>query len=206
MDQTEKVKLWLERLKRFAINAEIHCSREEKVIRQELIGTRHVNMAFNEMLRQMHQDFGCNYERVVDSPKVLKGGMQILLFAIGENHFYTDLSAIHEILSYPTQNYNQFTIQDNLPMVGILNWYEGMIPIIRTHELLNEKDSDESVLLVYDVGKEIYGFTVSHIYSKHEIESSLYGSTIQVKDFVFKYLDFNHFEKQLIATRMRLKL
>lgn len=43
-------KIWLNNLKLFALNSEVHCSREEKPIKQELIGTRNVNLAFNEMI------------------------------------------------------------------------------------------------------------------------------------------------------------
>lgn len=199
----DKVENWLKNLKLFALNSEVQCSREEKAIKQELIGTRHVNVAFNEMIKHMHLDMACQYDNIVSQPVVIEGGMQVLLFTIGNNHYYSDISAIHEILTYPTKNYNQFKVIDNPPMVGILNWYEGLVPVIQTHILLEEISADENYLLVQDIGKEIYAFSVTKIFTKHEIERSSYGQEITIDDQNFSFLDFSSYENQLIAIRMK---
>lgn len=200
----DKVESWLKNLKLFALNSEVQCSREEKGINQELIGTRHVNLAFNEMIKHMHADLDCQYENIISQPLVIAGGMQVLLFTIGNHHYYADISANHEILTYPTKNYQQFRINDNPPMIGILNWYEGLVPVIQTHILLEETFAQENYLLVQDIGKEIYAFTVTKIYAKHEIERSSYGQEITIDDQSFSYLDFSNYENQLIAIRMGL--
>lgn len=206
MEAKDKVEFWLRNLKLFALNSEVHCSREEKIIKQELIGTRNVNLAFNEMIKHMHSDMGFQYENIVKQPIVIKGGKQILLFTIGMNNYYTDISAIHEIITYPTRNYNQFKVNENPPMVAILNWYEGLVPVIQTHKLIEEELSEENYLLIYDINKEIYAFTITKIYPKHEIDSSLYGKEIEIDDKKIKYLDFSSYEKQLIDVRMKLKM
>lgn len=206
MEVKDKVEFWLNNLKLFALNSEVHCSREEKVIKQELFGTRNVNLAFNEMVKQMHFDMKYQYENVVSQPAIIEGGRQILLFTIGSNNYYTDISAIHEIVTYPTRNYNQFKINENPPMIAILNWYEGLVPVIQTHVLLEENLAEENYLLIYDVGKEIYAFTTTKIYTKHEIERSSYGKEIEINDQKFKYLDFSSYENKLIEVRMKFKM
>lgn len=138
MELTDKVEKWLKSLKLFALNSEVHCSREEKEINIELIGTRHVNLAFNQMIKHMHSDLGFEYDNaVVDSP-VIEGGNQILLFTIGGNNYYTDISKIHEIIVYPAKNYNEFKLNDSSVIISILNWYEGLVPVINTGMLLKQ--------------------------------------------------------------------
>lgn len=206
MELDDKVEFWLNNLKVFALNSEVQCSREGKLLGQELIGTRHVNVAFNDMIKHMHSDLGFEYREVISKPQVIEGGCQILLFSIGDGDFYTDISGIHEILTYPTKNYVQYTVEDNSPMVGILNWYEGLIPVIQTHDLIKKKSNEENFLLVYDIGKEIYGLTVTNVYAKHEIERSLNGSQIDIDGRQFSYLDFSIYATQLFEVRLTTKL
>jgi len=214
MDSKDKIEFWLKNLQLFALNSEVQCSREEKVIKQELIGTRHVNFAFNQMLKHMHDDLSYPYENVVNQPVVIVDGRQVLLFKIGDDNYYTDITAIHEVLRYPTKNYNQIKINDNAPMVGILNWYEGLVPMIQTHLLLEEKkvevkekvEVEENYLLVYDIGKEIFAFTITQVFPKHEIEKSVFGKDFEINDQFFKFFDFMSYEKRLIEIRLKFKL
>jgi len=205
MELKEKVDFWLKNLKLFSLNSEIQCSREEKILKQELIGTRHVNLAFKEMIKHMHCDMEIENYSVINSPVVKENGVQILLFAVGDVNYYTDITLIHEILKYPTKNYNQFAIT-NPPMVGILNWYEGLVPVIQTSMMIKNDIAVENFMLVYDIGKEIFAFTVSDVYEKHEIESSFYSNDLTIGDRVFKHLDFESYEMSLIQTRMKMKI
>ena len=72
MELNDKVEFWLNNLKLFAINAEIHCSREEKVLKQEHIGTRNVNLAFNEMIKHMYTDIASYEEQLIEIRMNLK--------------------------------------------------------------------------------------------------------------------------------------
>lgn len=206
MHRKEKIDLWLDRLKLFAVNAEVHCAREERAFHQEHIGTRHVNQAFNHMIQHMHHDLEVPYDARFATAQVIEGGKQILLFTIGDNAYYTDIAEIHEVIAYPTQNYKQYPVSHNAPMVGILNWYEGLIPVIQTHALLNLPTSKEKYLLVYDIEKEIFGFTITTFYAKHEIEPNLYGQSLTVGEQTFNCLDFSEYAKSLIQIRMGLTL
>ena len=204
MINDEKVERWLQNLRIFAINSEIHCSREEKQIKQECIGTRHVNLAFNDMLKYMHGDFDLPYKNHLDQQLVLEGGRQILLFKIGNNNYYTDISLIHELLTYPTKNYHEMCVDDCLPIKSILNWYEGLVPVIYTDALLNEETDDRNYLIIYDIGKEIFAFTLSDFYQKYEIEPSEYGKTIHINKQSYKFLDLSSYEKELVKLRMNM--
>ena len=206
MSENDKVGRWLNNLKLFAINAEIHCSREEKVINQECVGTRHVNLAFNEMIKHMHKDLNFQNENDLSQQVIIEGGNQVLLFSIGDNNYYTDISLIHELIAYPTTNYNEIRISDNLPMVSILNWYEGLIPLIDTDLLIDKESTDKNYLIIYDIGKEIFAFTISNFYPKHEIESSSYGESIEINGHYFELLDLSSYENELIKLRMKMVL
>lgn len=93
-----------------------------------------------------------------------------------------------------------------MPMIGVLNWYEGLVPVIKTSEIINIESADEHYLFVYDIGKEIFAFIVSDVYDKQEIESSSYGKDLTIEGYVFKYVDFGSFESSLIQNRLRMKL
>lgn len=204
--EDKKVEMWLDNLKLFALNAEVHCSREERVVGQELVGTRNVNVAFDGMIKHMHADLNIMNKNIFIEPVIVPGGRQVLLFSIGGNNYYSDISEIHEIIKYPTNNYKQFNVEDHMPMVGILNWYEGLVPVMKTYSLLELEETQDKYLLVNDIGKEIYGFTVTDIYSKYEIERDLFGEELVISELKFKCIDFGTYEKQLINTRMNLKL
>ena len=205
----EKLEKWLNHLRLFGLNAQVHCSREEKTLGQEHIGTRHVNVAYHQMIKHMHSDMNLPYAHELPFDHVVEGGKQVLLFQLGDANYYTDLSAIHEILTYPVKNYRQFQVEGNFPMTGLLNWYEGIIPVIHSQGLLEESASeysDAQFLLVYDVGKEIYGFTVTRVLSTYEIDASTYGADFQMDHQVFKCLDYTKYEKTLIQNRLSLQM
>lgn len=206
MNIEDKVKKWLDNLRLFAVNSAVHCSREEKVLKQEQIGTRNVYFAFNEMIKHMHSDFNIEWENVINESAIIEGGSQILLFGIGDNYFYSDISVIHEVISYPSKNYNEISISNNNKVIALLNWYEGLIPVIQTDIFLNESQGENNFLLVCDIGKEIFAFSVSTIYQKHEIYKEIYSSDIEVDGRVFRFLDFGKYEDQLVNLRMNLKL
>lgn len=153
----------------------------------------------------MHEDMEVQYQSVVNPPAIIEGGKQILLFSIGTGYYYTEISLIHEIITYPTNNYHMFDVMDNLPMTGILNWYEGLVPIIKTGFLLEEEGREDNYLLIYDIGKEIFAFTVTDIFFKHEVDPLLYGKELKINNSVFNFLDFESFEDKLINLRMGLK-
>lgn len=205
MELKDKVVKWLDNLKLFSLNAEVHCSREEKALNLEFTGTREVNIAFNEMIKHMHQDLGFEYEGAITESTLIKGGRQILIFEIGERGYYTDITALHEVMTYPSRQYNQVSLKEEWPMIGILNWYEGLVPVIETHGLLGEPKSENKYLLIYDIGKEIFAFTVTKVYPKHEIKSSVFGQDICLDGREFKYANLERFEKHLIDMRLKIK-
>jgi chemotaxis signal transduction protein len=202
MIDNNKTKKWLKNLRLFGINSEIHCSREEKVLNQECVGTRHVNLA----VKHMHNDFDFQYENDLNHQLVFEDGKQILLFSIGEEDYYTDISFIHELIVYPTNNYKEMQVSGCLPLTSILNWYEGLIPVIYTDSLINNEFYDKDYLIIYDIGKEIFAFTITNFYQKFEIENSTYGKSIELSDKIFKFLDFCSYEDLLIKLRMNIML
>lgn len=206
MGADKKIEKWLDNLKLFSLNAEVHCSREEKAIEKELIGTRYVNLAFKGMIEHMHSDFDVHYEDIATENRVIEGGKQILLIMVGEAYYYTDISMIHEIVVYPAKRYNQFNVKENPTIMGILNWYEGLVPVIRTHELLDEASIDEKFMLITDIGKEIYALAVTEVYSKYEVEISEYGKDLVINERHFKYIDFQSYENTLRDIRMKIEI
>lgn len=202
----EKIEFWLKNLSLYALNADVHCSREEKVIGKEMMGTRYVNLALKGLLTEMHADLGYEYKKSVEDSVVLEGGLQVLLFKLGDEYYYTDLSLIHEVITYPKNNYYHFDVKDNAPMVGIINWYEGMMPIIQSHLLIGEDNLEENYALIYDIDKEMFAFTISDFIGKFEIEPNVYGEIIHVNQRKFTCLEFVSYEKQLIQTRLNFKL
>lgn len=80
MEKKETIESWLKNLKLFSLNSDVQCSREEKALNQQLIGTRHVNLAFKEMIKHMHCDLEIKDTNFDCKPVVLENGIQILLF------------------------------------------------------------------------------------------------------------------------------
>ncbi|PIQ25542.1 hypothetical protein COW36_21085 [bacterium (Candidatus Blackallbacteria) CG17_big_fil_post_rev_8_21_14_2_50_48_46] len=150
---------WIKILKTFSINALIQTAREEKALDQKLTGTRSVNIALSYLIADMENDLlnKTESENAYTFSLIERLG---LLFSVGDQEICIPADLAHEMIHFEKSKGNFLPIKDVSCAMGLLNWHEGLVPVLSVAELLNLNAApmnSQAVVLILDIGKDLFG-------------------------------------------------
>ena len=170
----------------------------------ELIDTRHVNLCFDELIFEMSEDFGLNIDNLHNENNIFEHSKQLIIFTISNQYYFTELKFIHEIINIKKRDKYIFKFNENELFYGILNWYEGLVPLVKTDVLINNKQDNFSHCVIIDVKKEKYGFIIDKIIQKIEIRENDMKEKISIGNITVKYINFEIYYEKLYKERLNL--
>lgn len=189
--------LWLQRLKSFAVNALIHTSREEQALNINLSGTRSVNIALSYLIADMEKELGVNPSTFQPFHFDLEQRLGLEL-KIAEKHYCIPADRVHEILAFSPQDERFYPLEGQNGVLGLLNWHEGLVPVISAAELLQvSSGATPQIIVIYDVGKDLFGLAFDHFVQPQNWTAATEQATLQ-------FLDLSEHLEQLRALRQGL--
>lgn len=181
----------------------IHCAREEHFLKQKysenLLGCRYVNKAFEYLLKDMCDSFKEKYPGENVFPNIIASdNNQIIVGKIKSKYIGFDMKYCHEVVEIEKRKESIVKVNIDNGIYGIMNWGEGFVPLIEASYFINkienlgENEHQNKYVVIYDMGKDLFGILFDELLQKSEILKDCSFEKIKNNELIDKSVKLNN--------------